>query len=112
MGFPSDSDGKESACSGGDLGSIPGSGRSPRAENGYPFQQILLTSWGKAGGRQHQVPLLYCLHWDKRFISVLLSVEFLDTFCFYRNYNTHIVSMVTNVIFPFIESTDFLYHLC
>ena len=25
---------------------------------------------------------------------------------------THIVSMVTNVIFPFIESTDFLYHLC
>ena len=29
MGFPSSSDGKESACSAGDLGSIPKSGRSP-----------------------------------------------------------------------------------
>ena len=28
-GFPGSSDGKESACSAGDLGSIPGSGRSP-----------------------------------------------------------------------------------
>ena len=29
MGFPGDSDGKESACNAGDLGLIPGSGRSP-----------------------------------------------------------------------------------
>ena len=29
MGFPGSSDGKESACSVGDLGSIPGLGRSP-----------------------------------------------------------------------------------
>ena len=29
LGFPSGSDGKESACSVGDLGSITGSGRSP-----------------------------------------------------------------------------------
>ena len=29
MGFPSGSDGKESSCNAGDLGSIPGSGRSP-----------------------------------------------------------------------------------
>ena len=28
MGFPGDSDGKESACNKGDLGLIPGSGRS------------------------------------------------------------------------------------
>ena len=28
-GFPSGSDGKESSCSAGDLGSIPGSGKSP-----------------------------------------------------------------------------------
>ena len=32
------SDGKESACSAGDLGSIPGSGISPGEENGYPLQ--------------------------------------------------------------------------
>ena len=30
--------GKESACSVGDLGSIPGLGRSPGEENSYPLQ--------------------------------------------------------------------------
>ena len=34
MGFPGGSDGIESACNAGDLGSIPGLGRSPREENG------------------------------------------------------------------------------
>ena len=36
--FPGDSDGKESACSAGDPGSILGSGRSPGERNGYPLQ--------------------------------------------------------------------------
>ena len=36
--FPGGSDGKESACYSGDLGSIPGSGRSPSEENGNPLQ--------------------------------------------------------------------------
>ena len=36
--FPGGSDGKESAYSAGDRGSIPGSGRSPGEENGYPLQ--------------------------------------------------------------------------
>ena len=38
MGFPGGSDGKESACSAGDWGSIPGSGRSPGGGNGNPLQ--------------------------------------------------------------------------
>ena len=38
MGFPGDSDGKESACSAKDLGSIPQLGRSPGEGNGYPLQ--------------------------------------------------------------------------
>ena len=38
MGFLGASDGKESACSAGDLGSIPGLGRSPAEGNGYPLQ--------------------------------------------------------------------------
>ena len=38
MGFPGDSDGKESYCDAGFSGSIPGSGRSPGEENGYPLQ--------------------------------------------------------------------------
>ena len=38
LGFPCGSAGKESACSVGDLGSVPGLGRSPREGKGYPFQ--------------------------------------------------------------------------
>ena len=37
LGFPGDSDGKESTCNVGDPGSIPGLGRSSREENGYPL---------------------------------------------------------------------------
>ena len=37
-GFPGSSDGKASACNVGDLGSIPGLGRSPGEENGNPLQ--------------------------------------------------------------------------
>ena len=42
LGFPGGSDGKESACSAGDPGLTPGSGRSPREENGYPLQYSCL----------------------------------------------------------------------
>ena len=41
-GFPCRSAGKESACSAGDLGSIPGFGRSPREGNGNPLQNPCL----------------------------------------------------------------------
>ena len=40
--FPGGSDGKEFACSAGDLGSISGSGRSSGEGNGYPFQYSCL----------------------------------------------------------------------
>ena len=42
LGFPGDSDGKESACSAGDLGSITWSGRSPGEGNDYPLQYSCL----------------------------------------------------------------------
>ena len=38
LGFPGSSTGKESACSVGALGSIPGLGRSPGEGKGYPLQ--------------------------------------------------------------------------
>ena len=41
-GAPGGSDGKESACSAGDLGSIPVLGRSPGEGNGNPFQYSCL----------------------------------------------------------------------
>ena len=36
--FPGGSDGKESTCNAGDLGSIPRSGRSSGERNGYPLK--------------------------------------------------------------------------
>ena len=41
-GFPGGSEVKASACNVGDLGSIPGSGRSPGEGNGNPLQYSCL----------------------------------------------------------------------
>ena len=60
-GFNGGSDGKESASSAGDLGSIPGLGRSPGEGNGHPTPVFLpgefqgqrnpagLSPWGRKG---------------------------------------------------------------
>ena len=60
-GFPAGSDGKESACNMGDLGSIPGLGRSAGEGNGYPLQYSDLEIsmdcgawWAAAMGSQSQ----------------------------------------------------------
>ena len=46
MGFPCSSVSKESACSAGNPGSIPGLGRSPGEGNGNPLQHPCLEkSW-------------------------------------------------------------------
>ena len=61
LGFPDSSDGKESACSAGDSGSIPGLGRSPEEGNGNPLQYSCLenpmdggnlTGYNPWGGRE------------------------------------------------------------
>ena len=39
LGFPGGSEGKAPACNAGDLGSIPGLGRSPGEGNGNPLEQ-------------------------------------------------------------------------
>jgi len=52
-GFPGGSDGKESACNAGDLGSIRGSGRSLGKRIGNPFQYSCLENsidWGALVG--------------------------------------------------------------
>ena len=52
-GFPGGSDGKESNCNAGDLGSIPGLGRSPGQGKGHPLQYSGLVNsmgyspWGR-----------------------------------------------------------------
>ena len=58
--FPGGSDGKESACNAGDLGLMPGLGRSPGGGHGNPFQcpclenprdrgdsQVSYSPWGR-----------------------------------------------------------------
>ena len=44
LGFPGGLDGKEFSCSVGDLGSIPGLGRSPGGGPGNPVQYSCLES--------------------------------------------------------------------
>ena len=42
MEFPGSSGSKESACSTGDKGAVPGLGRCPGERNGYPLQYSCL----------------------------------------------------------------------
>ena len=54
-GFPCGPAGKESSCNAGDLGSVPGLGRSPRDGKGYPLQYYgLETSMDCIGVAKHQ----------------------------------------------------------
>ena len=57
LGFPSGSDGKEYACNAGDLGSVPGLGRSPGEGNGNPLQYSCLENSMDRGAWQATV------HW-------------------------------------------------
>ena len=50
-GFPGGSDGKESSCNAGDLGSIPGLGRSHAEGNAYPLQYSCLGNPMNRGAR-------------------------------------------------------------
>ena len=60
LGFPDGSDGKESACNAGYLGSIPGSGRSPGEGNGNPTPVFLP---GEAHGQRS---LAACSLWVRK----------------------------------------------
>ena len=55
-GFPSGSDGKESACNAGDPGLIPGWGRSPGKGNGNLFQYSCLENPMDRGAWQGYSP--------------------------------------------------------
>ena len=55
LGFLDSSNGKESACSAGDLGSIPGSGKSPGETHGNPLQYSCLENSMDRGAWQATV---------------------------------------------------------
>ena len=52
MDFPGGSDDKESSCNVGDLGLIPGSGRSPGEGNGSPLHYFCLENPMDGGAQQ------------------------------------------------------------
>ena len=55
MGFPGSSDGKESVCNAGDLGSIPGLGRYPGGGHGNlekPHGQRSLVGYSPCGCKE------------------------------------------------------------
>ena len=68
MGFPTSADGEESACNLGDLGLIPGSGRSTGEGNGKPLQYSCLENPMNSMKRQNdrilkdKLPRLVSVH--------------------------------------------------
>ena len=55
LGFPGGSDGKESVCNAGDVGTIPGLGRSPGGGHGNPLQYFCLENPMDRGAWQAMV---------------------------------------------------------
>ena len=96
MAFPGGSDGKESTCSAGNLGSIPGLGRSPGGRHGNPLQFSCLeclhghrslsgcSPWHRkesdtAEATQH-ITAPYSLVSVSYFLHLQLSFHFVDKF--------------------------------
>ena len=86
LGFPGGSEGKESTCNAGDLGLIPGLGRSPGGGHGNPLQYSYLenpmdkgawraTVHGVAKSRTQLKQLI--IHWSH------LPFAFVDWFFFF-----------------------------
>ena len=67
-GFPGGSDGKESACNAGDMGSIPGSGTFSEQGIGYPLQYSCLE-----------------ISFANRACQIIYDLELLDSHCFLVN---------------------------
>ena len=72
MGFPCGSASKESTCNAGDLGLIPGLGRSPGEEKGYPLQysdlensmECIYSPWGPKQLDTTERPSLHFTLWS------------------------------------------------
>ena len=82
--FPGGSDGKDSACNVGDLGSIPGLGRSPWEGNGNPLQYSCLENPMDGGA------------WQATVHGVAKSQTWLNNFTFFHfaNRQTHSESLL------------------
>ena len=94
LGFLGDSDSKESTCNAGDLGSVPGLGRSAGGGHGNPFQCSCLENthgqrawWAKVQGvgesdvterlsTQYLVPICRTFKFDYFTFCIIISLLF------------------------------------
>ena len=80
--FLAGSDSKESACNAGDVGSIPGSGRSPGEGNGKPIQYSCLENFMDGGA------------WRATVHRVAKELDMTDQLSTYRNSNLKVLKML------------------
>ena len=78
MGFPGGSDSKAAACNAGDVGLIPGLGRSPGEGNGYPLKYSCLENsmnrgawWAIVRGVTKSWTRLRSFHFFIAFIAIV-----------------------------------------
>ena len=79
-GFPDGSAGKESACNAGDLGLIPGLGRSPGEGKGYPPQYCALEnsvaeSWTRLSDLFHMADSCCTAETKKRCKAIIFQLK-------------------------------------
>ena len=80
LGFLSGSDGKESACSVRDLGSIPGLGRSPGGGHGNPLQDLAWSiPWSELPGGLQSIELKTVRHDRSDLACMHATVHFSGT---------------------------------
>ena len=84
--FPGDSASKESSCNVGDLGLIPGLGRSPGEGKGYPLQY---------SGLENSMD--YIVHGIAESRTQLSDFHFLFTFCVTYNFVSYFFLNVIKV---------------
>ena len=72
MGFPGGSVSKESPCIAGDLGLIPGWGRSPVEGNGNPLQYCCLKNPMDRGAWR---TIVYSYRWAINYRKIIPTVE-------------------------------------
>ena len=117
--FAGGSDSRESAYSAGDLGSIPGLGRSPGEGNGYPLQYSCLdrgawwaTVYDRVSKSQTQLGSYHCYFTLHRLFLAALYQDEKFHFCYFVGSFNHQWVMNTVKYFSFIFEVIFkILHL-
>ena len=94
--------GKESDCSAGDPGLIPGSGRSPGEGNGYPLQYSCLENSMDRGARQATV------HWVLKSQTWWTDWYFIS-FHFNSPWDLFLIAVWWKNIFPLVSIVYFFF---